>query len=1114
MNQICANRNTLIDIICARAEQQPDFPVYTFESASGNTRVLTFSQLVSTASSVAAMLRERDVRSPVVVLHPTNSPEVICSFFGCLFHGNPAIPTIQPRRPKDIERLCGVLRDSGSTTVLTSKAFSENFSAPIEQMLSARLQWIDSENVNPSAHWKTPKASGSSVAHLQYTSGSVAEPKGVAITHSNILHNLNQIDEDFSHTNESISVSWLPHFHDMGLVYGILAAAVIGFRAVLLKPSDFVQEPSLWLKTITKYSATHSGGPNFAFEMCANRLKDADKSKLDLRSWRVAFIGAEVIRPQTLRKFVRTVSTAGFEARALYPAYGLAEATLKVTGRVSANVEDAVKWFSKSALMRGVAWPATPSDGDALEIVSCGKPCAGVRIEIVDPERAIRVDSNQVGEVWVAGPNKAKGYWLNEEQSEETFRAHLPGEDSEFLRTGDLGFLYAEELYITGRRKEIVILRGLNLSPDELESSAALSHPAFHGRAGVAFSIDRDGEERLIVVQEVDRHSKAEQNEELFESIAKQLVKDFGILVWEVILVRSGIIPRTTSGKLQRNACKALYLESRLPSLATRRYTPGERLDGDAFAKSPDSPEKEAIDSPKPEAIILRLVEEATRIKDGAYISSTDSLPALGFDSVECGQLLVAIRSAYGVSLTFDDLFLAASLEEIGRRVFRRTSQLPPVIHRGGVQQMHREDSRTATSEELRLWAIHDLFPNCAAHRIVFGIRLQGNVNVPVLEMALNAVLRSHPSLRSAYSLHSRELTKSPMSNVTAKLPACRAPMSFLEQKLVLTEIAQEMCRRPISLEKGDLGSFKLLQFSDQEYVLIAALHHIALDAASAELVFEDLAERYAQLAEGQLENEGMAELRHASGNGTSVESYSPETDIEFWKRNLTGAPERLEFPFEGDSRNVIGQAAMQLEFMFESSTLDAIRGSSKRHKTTPFTILTGAFVEALGQWSGLSEMVVATPVNGRVSEKAWSEVGIFAYPLLLRFAKLDNSDYEAYLRQIHAVVRDALAHQRLPFQDVIKSAQPRRRLHQFPFMDVMFNYFRRRTPTTLTKGGLQFTLIPLDNGAAESVISLTLVETREGQLNGALKFPLKAFNLAPMSALQHLYRECIRRSV
>ncbi len=532
----------------------------------------TFRQLDERARGIAARLQASDCPGQTALLLYEPGPEFVAAFLGCLYAGVIAVPVCLPRPRRPLTRLAGIAADAGVKLALTTGELLPNLSLQFrgDRVLDA-VPRLATDTVDPACagQWQPPPLTPRSVACLQYTSGSTANPKGVVLTHGNLLSNSRLIYDAFQHGPDSMGVIWLPPYHDMGLIGGILQPLYGGFPTVLMSPARVVQQPLRWLEAISSFRATTSGGPNFIYEACVDRLRAEDCQALDLSSWRVAFNGAEPIRAETLDRFAEKFAPFGFRREAFFPCYGLAEATLFVSGgpKASGTVEQLV---SKASLAcRRVAAPQ--SSADRVRVVGCGCPAADQLLAIVDGETLVRCAEGQIGEIWVSGPGVAQGYWRHPQETEETFHARLSQDGGErYLRTGDLGFVRDGQLFVTGRLKDLLIIDGRNYYPQDIERTVEACHRALRAHRGAAFAVDEHGEQ-LVVVHEVERNGRGVALAEVLSAIQQAVSEEHELPLHAVVLVGVGGVPKTPSGKTQRLHCRDLFLRGELPVLAAYR---------------------------------------------------------------------------------------------------------------------------------------------------------------------------------------------------------------------------------------------------------------------------------------------------------------------------------------------------------------------------------------------------------------------------------------------------------------------------------------------------------------------------------------------------------------
>lgn len=559
---------TLVDVLQFWAKELPDKTVFIFLKDGEHEEVrITFQELDRQARLIAARLQQlRAEGERVLLLYPPGL-EYIAAFFGCLYSGAIAVPAYPPRLNRPVPRIQAIVADCEATFALTTPEILSNMEQRFEYTPDlAQLQWVNTEELPEEMEdeWHKLEIEPTDLAFLQYTSGSTSTPKGVMLSHRNLLHNLEQISIGFQLNEEEIGISWLPSYHDMGLIGTVLGTIYIGGTTVLLAPLDFLQRPLRWLQAIAKYKATASGGPNFAYDICVEKIKPEVIESLDLRSWRIAFSGAEPVRLETMRRFAKTFEPCGFRWEAFYPCYGLAEATLFVTGGEGSGGPVTYS-IRRSALERDFIEEVNENDEDALVMVGCGTKKLEQEIAIVNPDELRRCETGEVGEIWVCGESVARGYWKRPEENQNTFNAMISdGDLKTYLRTGDLGFLKDGELFITGRLKDLIIIRGSNHYPQDIELTVEGCHEAMHVAGGGAFSIDVGDEERLVVVHEIDRQYRRSDLAPAIQAIRRAVAENHDLQVYAIALIKPFTIPKTSSGKIKRHACKAMYLNGEL----------------------------------------------------------------------------------------------------------------------------------------------------------------------------------------------------------------------------------------------------------------------------------------------------------------------------------------------------------------------------------------------------------------------------------------------------------------------------------------------------------------------------------------------------------------------
>ena len=560
---------TLVDILRYRGTHQASQLAFTFlEDGVQETAHLTYGELDVKARAIATLLeRKINPGTRALLLYPPGL-EFIAAFFGCLYAGVVAVPAYPPRRNQKLARLEGIIHSCQPQLALTTKQLVTRIANRfIHHPSIPNLEWIATDAA-PRAGAQQYEAIAivtDSPAFLQYTSGSTGDPKGVTVSHGNLLHNQKVIQQGFGHHPHTNVVGWLPLYHDMGLIGNVLQPIYLGRRCILMPPFAFLQRPARWLHAISRYRATTSGGPNFAYDLCVGRVPPELRVGLDLSSWEIAFNGAEPVRTETLEQFTKCFAPWGFRSTTFYPCYGMAEATLMITGGAKSQ-SPRVLWVEASALEQNQIKKIPQTNPQARPLVGCGWAWGEQLVKIVDPHTLSGCSPGQVGEVWVRGKSVAQGYWQKSSLTQDTFKAYLSSTgEGPFLRTGDLGFVENGELFITGRLKDLLIVQGRNHYPQDLELTARNSHPALKAGLGAAFTVEVRSTEKVVILQEVDRHyHHCLEPETVMADIRQALLEHHDLAIYRIGLVRYGSLPRTSSGKIRRRACKKAFLRADL----------------------------------------------------------------------------------------------------------------------------------------------------------------------------------------------------------------------------------------------------------------------------------------------------------------------------------------------------------------------------------------------------------------------------------------------------------------------------------------------------------------------------------------------------------------------
>ncbi|WP_143325758.1 non-ribosomal peptide synthetase/type I polyketide synthase [Paraburkholderia ribeironis] len=676
---------TIVDVLCARSATDGERLAFNFmatDDAAGHE--LSIGMLNQQARAIATCLKQAGVAGRVVLLFPAGLT-FHAAYYGCLYAGLTAvpipIPQLRPGRPERtalrLSRSREILRIAAPSAVLTTSSLRDKESrlnAALPEL--AALPWfaVDEVSIELAAAWRRPAIAAETLAYLQFTSGSTGTPKAAMVTHGNIMAQASGHAEVFPMPADSASVVWLPHSHDWGLTDGVVMPVINGHCCHLMAPPSFLQRPLRWLSAISRHRAYLSGGPNFAYDLCVRRIPPESLQSLDLSGWRIAQTGAETIRPSTIDAFARHFAVAGFQRKAFAPAYGLAEAVLVATGRHDTDSRPITLSVDRAALTKGRVEPAI-APGTSIDLASCGRPTSSLHLTIADPHSRQSVPAGRVGEIWLAGPSLAIGYYASPQKTKDTFQAHLSTGEGPFLRTGDLGFLHDGHLYMTGRLKELIIVAGQNHYPQEIELTVGSVHTNLRPNAAAAFSIERDGEERLVVLHEVAAGPIVPKASAIARDAVAAVADLHGLTLDTLVLLPPHTMPVTTSGKVERNLCRQRFLDGTLVELTRWQAPVPSRLD----ATGPSGRSKDAVE------IRRRLVDTIAR-RTGIHadlVTDEACFADFGIDSrgavALSGELEHLLGRDLPATLLYDHPTLGALVEAITRTdTFR-----PPVAKRG-----------------------------------------------------------------------------------------------------------------------------------------------------------------------------------------------------------------------------------------------------------------------------------------------------------------------------------------------------------------------------------------------------------------------------------------------
>ena len=1053
----------MVDLLAVRARAQPSKSAYTFladgevESAS-----LSYLELDQRARAVAAQLRQAGAAGRRVLLLYPPGLEFVVAFLGCLCAGAVAVPAHPPRSRRTLPRLRAIAGDSRPALVLTEASKLSRFESLGSRLEELReLPWLatDQPAGDPGADDPgtgdepsvVPGRSQDQLAFLQYTSGSTATPRGVRVTHGNLSHNLEMIRRAFGQTPDSIIVGWLPLYHDMGLVGNVLQPLWAGARCILMSPAAFLHKPLRWLEAISRYQATTSGGPNFAYELCASKAAAADLDGLDLSSWQVAFNGSEPVRAETLERFARAFEPCGFRNRSFFPCYGLAEATLLVSGGHA--TPGAFARVVEQELERGRVVPSEETSGRAL--VGCKNPELGHRARIVNPESGELCAEDRVGEIWLAGPSVADGYWNRPAETERSFGARLAADEETWMRTGDLGFFRDDHLFVTGRLKDLIILRGRNLYPQDVEWTAENSHPAIRAGCCAAFSVDWRGEERLVIAGELERRRTGEATAAT-EELRRAVGQSHEAQVHDVVWVRFGTMPKTSSGKIRRRACRAGYLGGTLRVVDRHRVPAGDE-DRPGIRRQDllacDAGERPVLI----EAYLRAEIAHAGRL-ERQQVEPRLPLVALGVDSLAAAELRDNIETDLEVAIPLPELF-DANLEQLASQVLESLDgerQVGQLVAWPALRSHPEPDGGYPLSHGQRaLWFLNQLAPASPAYNLATACRIRGGLDPAALGRALESLVARHPMLRMRFETAAGEpRQRLVVSEDAGKSYGFTVVAAADWSDARVRDFIEQEAWRPFDLARGPLLRVAVLK-RQRGYLAVVSIHHIVADFRSLEVMVRELGGLYSRAV-------GDAAPAEALGSSTAAQ-YSDwvrwqeemlagaegERLWRHWRDQLDGVPQVLELTTDRPRLPVRSGRAGRVRSTVGRDLRDAVRALAQGCGATLYMTLLSAFQALLQRYTGQPKLVVGTPAANRRPPEIEQVFGYFVNPMVLVADFSARPTGEEALRQTRATVLEAFEHQDYPFPLLAERLQPVRDPSLSPLFQAMFVLEATREPGT-----------------------------------------------------------------
>lgn len=1030
---------------CAEAASQP---LYTeLGDDLGVRRVLGGDALWRESSVLARRLTAAvPIGAPVVLLFPPGI-DFVCAFWACVLAGRVAVPvpSLDVARLKNAApRLLGIVEDSRAALVLTSTESAERWSSLPTLSNVAVLAYASGGDLAPDVGFESsaPEDPDATV-YLQYTSGSTAAARGVVIDATNVLAQCRAIAEVNGIARGSRILSWLPHHHDYGLVLGVLLPVCSGAVAWLMSPMSFLRRPLRWLEAIGRYGITHTGAPNFAYAACVRACRGQPEWQGDLHSLVSSSCGAEPIDPRTMAEFVDAFRRHGLAPGALTPAYGMAEAVLAITAMPLG------RGVSVRENVRGLAGA-----------VSCGRALPGMTVRIVDPVTRIARAEGDEGEIWVAGESVGRGYWADADSTAATFEAFDALGHGPYLRTGDLGVMLDGELYVTGRLKDLVIVRGRNLHPQDVEWAAQAVDANLRRGYGAAFGIAGGDGETVVLVQEIERG--VDDAAPLITAIRRAVAEHLDLPLSTVVLVRTGSLPRTSSGKIRRAACREDYLAGRLAVWHVDA--------GTASTIAGDEAPREGMES-----VLAALWCE---LLDRPRVGRRDGFIALGGDSLRATQLASRLREQTGRSVGVDWVLAQVDLAGMADGLSSAAATPGPIRALAAdapiARVVSRGDAPTSYSQR-RMWMVQQLAPQTTAYNMAFAFRIRGALDADRFANAIDAVARRHEAFRTTLTRVGDDVRQCVAE--PGPTPLAFEDFSALEparRETAAREWIEARIRRPFDLAVPPLHHAHLARLADESHVFLWSIHHAIGDLWTFGILLRELSAAYDDVdafrarPPASLDYVDFAHWQRAPEREAAI---APQ--VERWCERLRHVTPVL-LPADRRRRGAPAGQGGRVTAVLPAAIRVDLKRLCASSGVTPFMALLAVFNVLLQRCTGQTDLAVATPIANRHRLDIEGLVGTFVNTVVMRNDLSGNPSFDALLQRVRGVALAAYADQDAPFEVLVGRIAPEREAEKLPLANVMFNLVS--VPfEALTLGGRRIEAFDFDRGGAQFDLALSV---------------------------------------
>ena len=1032
------NFTSINDLIENRARETPHKHAMIFIQYDNLDNIIeesiNYKELEAQSKKIAYHLSLHSDKGDRVLILCEPGLDFIYSFFGCLFAGVIAVPSYIPYSSKLLNTLKSIIEDAQLKLVLSTdevrRKLLYNFSNDTEFKNLNIITIEDINNLTRLREYSDNSISSDTIAFLQYTSGSTSQPKGVLVSHGNLLDNQQVIYNKLGHSKDTRIVSWLPPYHDMGLIYGIMQSIYGNIPAYLFSPLDFLTQPFRWLHAVSKYKATSSGAPNFAYELCMNKIIDDQKETLDLSNWKTAFNGAEPVRADTINRFSECFKSCGFKREAFYPCYGLAESTLMVSGG-SANALPVIESFNKQDIENNKVLTISSDSKHSTKIVGCGNAFQNETILIVDPDTRIVKEENFIGEIWLKSPSVAKGYWNNSDATEKTFRAYTDKGDGPFLRTGDFGFLRNEELFVTGRIKDLIIIRGKNYYPQDIELTIENVDPFLRKGNIAAFSIDIIDDEQLVLVAELKQEAVNLKHNDI-QNIVNKIIANIAMYheldVYQVVLIKAGSMPKTSSGKIRRAICKQLFLSNKLQiinSYVSDSFKPRKNRNEIYLENNVHEINRSAKRKEEVEEQLCNIWREILKLE---YIGLNDSFFELGGHSLRVASLISMIHKEFQVKISIKDVFRNPCIKKLAELI-RKSEEVKYVP----IEPVAKQEHYMQSSSQKRLYFLNQLMDVGTTYNISAAFRINGSIDKGKIHSAFLKLIKRHESLRTSFDMKHEIPVQILHEDVDFEIETINV-QAEINDSVITNYLANFI--RPFDPKKAPLFRVGFLNLADTDHIIVIDIDHKICDGISINILLRDFMKLYKE--------EALPPIKVQYKDFTVWQNRLMETEIvekqaRYWIDRFSGELPVLELPTDYPRPSLITFDGDRYNFELDRSLIKNIREVASRNGATMYMILLAVYTVLLSKYSKQEDIIIGSPTAGRNHANLDNTIGMFLNTIAMRNFPKGDMTFDAFLSEVKKNTLDAFDNQDYQFDNIVNHLQLERDLSRNPIFDVTF---------------------------------------------------------------------------